>query len=127
MQTLASTTEYELRACALRCTAPNTRNRQTFPATALAAQPEIDVVTQLLTMRLGLHSTLLAARIDLADGLDSAAVDAMSVRLKESIRSAWPHVDQVFLPGRHAGRHRRSAGRTPLPGLARPGDRRPWR
>ncbi|MFF7244719.1 cation diffusion facilitator family transporter [Embleya sp. NPDC008237] len=69
----------------------------------LDAQPEIDVVTQLLTMRLGLHSTLLAARIDLADGLDSEAVEVMSVRLKRSIGERWPHVDQVFLDVTRAG------------------------
>ncbi|MDI2124682.1 cation diffusion facilitator family transporter [Yinghuangia seranimata] len=77
----------------------------------LEEQPEIDVVTQLLTMRLGLHSTLLAARVDLVDGLDSDDVEAMSQRLRESVAASWPHVDQVFLDATHAGSAERSAAR----------------
>ncbi|WP_436775304.1 cation diffusion facilitator family transporter [Yinghuangia sp. YIM S09857] len=77
----------------------------------LAEQPEVDVVTQLLTMRLGQHSALLAARIDLVDGLESTDVEAMSERLKETIRSTWPHVDQVFLDVTRAGAADRRAAR----------------
>ncbi|MCF2527282.1 cation diffusion facilitator family transporter [Yinghuangia soli] len=77
----------------------------------LSAQPEVDVVTQLLTMRLGLHSTLLAVRIDLTDGLDSAGVEAMSGRLKQGIRERWPHLDHVFLDITRAGAGDRRAAR----------------
>ncbi|MFF0740026.1 cation diffusion facilitator family transporter [Streptomyces sp. NPDC004111] len=63
----------------------------------LAAQPEIDQVASLLTMRLGLESTLVAARIDLVPGLDSERVELVSERIKRTIRKTWPEADQVFL------------------------------
>ncbi|MGW9212883.1 cation diffusion facilitator family transporter [Embleya sp. NPDC055664] len=75
----------------------------------LAEQPEIDVVTQVLTMRMGRHSTLLAARIDLVDGLDSTEVEDMSERLKHTIRESWPTVDQIFLDITRAGTADRQA------------------
>jgi cation diffusion facilitator family transporter len=63
----------------------------------LNEQPEIDRVASLLTMRLGLDSTLVAARIDLKPGLDSERVELVSERIKRSIRTTWPEADQVFL------------------------------
>lgn len=63
----------------------------------LDAQPEIDTVTELLTMRLGLDSTLVAARVDLHGGLDSEDVELVSVRIREEMREKWPAVDHVFL------------------------------
>lgn len=63
----------------------------------LGSQPEIDRVAELLTMRLGLESTLVAARIDLMPGLDSERVELVSERIKRHIRKTWPEADQVFL------------------------------
>ncbi|MEU7046198.1 cation diffusion facilitator family transporter [Streptomyces varsoviensis] len=63
----------------------------------LDAQPEIDSVATLLTMRLGLDSTLVAARIDLVPGLDSEDVETVSERIKRSVAQTWPQADQVFL------------------------------
>ncbi len=63
----------------------------------LSAQPEIDNVADLLTMRLGPDSTLVAARVDLAPGLDSEEIELICMRIKRSIRSVWPEVDHVFL------------------------------
>lgn len=63
----------------------------------LEAQPEIDNVASLLTMKLGLDSTLVAARIDLEPGLDSEAVELVSVRIKKSVTGTWPQADHVFL------------------------------
>ncbi|GAA3486614.1 MULTISPECIES: cation diffusion facilitator family transporter [Streptomyces] len=63
----------------------------------LDEQPEIDRVAALLTMRLGLESTLVAARIDLMPGLDSERVELVSERIKSHIRKTWPEADQVFL------------------------------
>lgn len=60
-------------------------------------QPEIHNVAALLTMRLGLDSTLVAARVDLTPGIDSEEVELICVRIKRSIRAAWPQADQVFL------------------------------
>ncbi len=63
----------------------------------LDEQPEIDQVASLLTMRLGLDSTLIAARIDLKPGLDSEDVELVSERIKAAVVEAWPEADQVFL------------------------------
>lgn len=76
----------------------------------LEAQPEIDTVEALLTMRLGLDSTLVAARVDLVPGLDSEEVEEVAVRIKASIAHVVPEADQIFLdvtektgPGERAG------------------------
>ncbi|WP_369688938.1 cation diffusion facilitator family transporter [Streptomyces sp. Wb2n-11] len=63
----------------------------------VGAQPEIDNVAELLTMRLGLDSLLVAARVDLTPGLDSEEVELACVRIKRSVRKTWPQADQVFL------------------------------
>ncbi|MCC5033746.1 cation diffusion facilitator family transporter [Streptomyces sp. WAC 00631] len=65
--------------------------------TFLDEQPEIDTVTVLLTMRLGMDSTLVAGRVDLIGGLDSEEVEEVSERIKNAMESAWPLVDQIFL------------------------------
>ncbi|WP_457755451.1 cation diffusion facilitator family transporter [Streptomyces scabiei] len=76
----------------------------------LAAQPEIDSVEALLTMQLGLDSTLVAARVDLVPGLDSEEVELVAVRIKGSIAHLVPGADRIFLdvtektgPGERAG------------------------
>jgi cation diffusion facilitator family transporter len=66
-------------------------------AAMLAEQPEVDTVEELLTMRLGLGSTLVAARIDLVGGMDSEHVEEVSVRIRRALHERWPAVDQVFL------------------------------
>ncbi|MCD0483807.1 cation diffusion facilitator family transporter [Streptacidiphilus sp. ASG 303] len=63
----------------------------------LDAQPEIDTVTQLLTMQLGMDSALLAARVDLRAGLDSEQVEEVAVRIKRELREQCPGFEQVFL------------------------------
>ncbi len=63
----------------------------------LTERPEIDTVTRLLTMQLGPDSALLAARMDLVDGLDSSGVERLCVELRQRIRSVCPDFDQVFL------------------------------
>lgn len=63
----------------------------------LDAQPEIDNVAALLTMRLGLDSTLVAARGDLAPGFDSEEVELVCVRIKRLVAQAWPQAEHVFL------------------------------
>ncbi|MFG3281474.1 cation diffusion facilitator family transporter [Streptomyces sp. NPDC048111] len=80
----------------------------------LDEQPEIDNVASLLTMRLGMDSTLIAARIDLRPGLDSEDVELVSERIKGAIAKAWPEADQVFLditdaPPHTAAEHRSHA------------------
>lgn len=63
----------------------------------LTCQPGIDNVAALFTMGLGLDSVLVAARVDLAPGIDSEEVEQVSVRLKGSIARSWPEAEHVFL------------------------------
>ncbi|WP_426567678.1 cation diffusion facilitator family transporter [Streptomyces canus] len=74
----------------------------------LAAQPEIDSVEALFTMKTGIDSVLVAARVDLVPGLDSERVEEVAVRIKRSIAGAVPAAQQVFLdvtdrPAQEAG------------------------
>ncbi|MCF6522642.1 cation diffusion facilitator family transporter [Streptomyces sp. JJ36] len=69
----------------------------------LERQPEIDAITDLLTMRIGQHSALLAARVDLVPGTDSEDVEEAAVRIKQEITRHWPDVDNVFLDITEAG------------------------
>ncbi|MFF9817347.1 cation diffusion facilitator family transporter [Streptomyces sp. NPDC014006] len=63
----------------------------------LAGQPEIDSVEALFSMKTGLDSALVAARIDLVPGLDSERVEEVAVRIKRSIADAVPEAAQIFL------------------------------
>jgi cation diffusion facilitator family transporter len=63
----------------------------------LTRQPEIDTVTALLTMRLGVDSVLLAARVDLTGGIDSETVEVAAVRIKRTLAEEFPELEQVFL------------------------------
>lgn len=60
-------------------------------------QAEIDSVETLLTMRLGLDSILVAARVDLAPGIDSEEIERVSVRIRRTMSRRWPQADHVFL------------------------------
>ncbi|MFJ3669317.1 cation diffusion facilitator family transporter [Streptomyces sp. NPDC090106] len=63
----------------------------------LDAQPEIDSVEALFTMRTGLESALVAARVDLVPGMESEHVEEVAVRIKRSIGQTFPEGDQIFL------------------------------
>ncbi|MFF3561975.1 cation diffusion facilitator family transporter [Streptomyces sp. NPDC002574] len=63
----------------------------------LTRQPEIDTVTALLTMRLGVDSVLLAVRVDLTEGIDSETVEEAAVRIKSTLAEEFPELDQIFL------------------------------
>lgn len=63
----------------------------------LRAQPEIDSVEALFTMKTGVDSALVAARVDLMPGLDSERVEEVAVRIKRSIARSVPEADQIFL------------------------------
>lgn len=63
----------------------------------LGSQNEIDKVAALLTMRLGMDSALVAARVDLVPGLDSEEVELVCVRLKRRITTEWPQAIHVYL------------------------------
>ncbi|MEV4338991.1 cation diffusion facilitator family transporter [Streptomyces sp. NPDC049590] len=80
----------------------------------LRAQPEIDSVEALFTMKLGLDSTLVAARVDLVPGLDSERVEKVADRIKRSLTRTFPDAGQVFLDvtDRRAGGTRESPAAT---------------
>ncbi|MGW0209563.1 cation diffusion facilitator family transporter [Streptomyces sp. NPDC003233] len=80
----------------------------------LRAQPEIDSVEALFTMKTGLYSTLVAARIDLVPGLDSERVEEVAVRIKRSLARTFPEAGQIFLDvtDRPAGEARESPAAT---------------
>jgi divalent metal cation (Fe/Co/Zn/Cd) transporter len=63
----------------------------------LAGQPASDAVIELLTMRLGTDSTLLAARVDLRPGIGSETVEQVCIRVKRELREYWPAFGHVFL------------------------------
>jgi cation diffusion facilitator family transporter len=57
----------------------------------------VDSVRELLTMYVGPESLLVAARIDLADGLSASDVETLADEIDRDLRSAVPTVDEVFL------------------------------
>ena len=64
---------------------------------ALLEPEEVEDVIELLTMYTGPRSLLVAARIDLADGIESSRVEELSSELASRLRDAESDVDQVFL------------------------------
>lgn len=68
----------------------------------LASFPEVDAVVELLTMQLGPSDLLVAVRLDLADGLDSDAVEAVSARIDAQLQEHYPAVTHVFLDATRA-------------------------
>jgi cation diffusion facilitator family transporter len=89
----------------------------------LDAQPEIDSVEALLTMKMGLDSTLVAARVDLVPGLDSEEVEDVAVRIKRSVARLVPEADQIFLDVTDARAAREAAGRSATESPAATGER----
>ncbi|WP_328420165.1 cation diffusion facilitator family transporter [Streptomyces sp. NBC_00443] len=63
----------------------------------LAALPVIDSVEALLTIKTGLETALVAARVDLVPGIDSEQVEEVAVRIKWSIARTVAEADQIFL------------------------------
>ncbi|MGW0598650.1 cation diffusion facilitator family transporter [Streptomyces sp. NPDC002776] len=63
----------------------------------LCEQPEIDSVEALFTMKTGLESALVAARVDLVPGLDSEEVEQVAVRIKRAVGEGVPEAEQIFL------------------------------
>ncbi len=82
---------------------------------AMLREPGVRDVLELLTIYLGPESLLVAARLDLEDGISAGEVERVSSRIERELRAAVPEVDQVFLdatPGRAAGS---PGGAAPLP------------
>jgi cation diffusion facilitator family transporter len=63
----------------------------------LAEHDGVDAVVELRTMALGPNALLVAARLDLADGLDSDQIERLAAELEEKLREAVPEVAEVFI------------------------------
>jgi cation diffusion facilitator family transporter len=63
----------------------------------LEARPEVDRLLEVLTMALAPDRLLVAARIDLADGLSTSEVERASSAIDRELRERVPGVWQVFL------------------------------
>jgi cation diffusion facilitator family transporter len=81
---------------------------------AIEGHPRVDGLLELLTMALGPSSLLVAARVDLGQGLDGDAAEQMADEIDDAVRREVPSVTQLFLdptPPRASSRsvHRRQA------------------
>jgi cation diffusion facilitator family transporter len=63
----------------------------------LESHPAVDHVLELLTMALAPDRLLVAARVDLADGLTAAEIEQASTEIERRLRERVPTVWQVFL------------------------------
>jgi cation diffusion facilitator family transporter len=77
----------------------------------LSEHPAVDDVIELLTMALGPATLLVAARLDLADGLDSDEIEATAAELESALREAVPAIRYVFLDP--TSRHERPLATAP--------------
>jgi cation diffusion facilitator family transporter len=67
----------------------------------LRRHPEVDDVIELMTMAMGPDSLLVAARLDLADGLGSDDIERLASELDREIREAVPAAAHVFIDPTH--------------------------
>jgi cation diffusion facilitator family transporter len=63
----------------------------------LAAQPEVEVVVDLLTMLTGTDQVLLCARLDFNDDVSVGELEQACVRIDAELRGEFPDLDEVFL------------------------------
>jgi cation diffusion facilitator family transporter len=75
----------------------------------LESRPEVDRLLEVLTMALAPDRLLVAARIDLADGLSTAEVERASSAIDHELRERVPGVWQVFLDATPRGEVARAA------------------
>jgi cation diffusion facilitator family transporter len=66
-------------------------------ADRLRAQPEVEVLVDLLTMVLGTDSVLVCARLDFIDDLTSADLERACVRIAAELQEEFGDIDEVFL------------------------------
>jgi cation diffusion facilitator family transporter len=59
--------------------------------------PEVNAVTQLLTMHLGPEVVILAMKIDFRSGLDAAAIEDVTNRIEALIRADLPQMRKIFI------------------------------
>ena len=64
---------------------------------AIKRHPEVVEVLELKTMYVGPESLVVAARVDLDDGLDAGRVEELATQIDRELREAVPTVREVFL------------------------------
>lgn len=72
----------------------------------LERHPEVERITELLTMQLGYNSVLVTGRIDIRNHLDANQVEEMLERLGRDIKQAVPAVHNIYLEPRADGSKR---------------------
>ena len=77
----------------------------------LDEEPGIDEVLDVRSMRIGTDDVLIAARVDLGDNLDSAAIHQLTEHVDHKLRTELPEVSIVFIdprrrPNQDIGTHR---------------------
>ncbi|MFP5346240.1 MAG: cation diffusion facilitator family transporter [Actinomycetes bacterium] len=63
----------------------------------LRAQPSVDALVDLLTIRLGTDQVLVCARLDFRGGLASAEIEDAALEMDSGMRTEFPDVFEVFL------------------------------
>jgi cation diffusion facilitator family transporter len=64
---------------------------------AIESHDEVEDVAELLTMAVGPESLLVAARVDLKDGVEAGQIERLSSTLRKELPEVVPSVTQVFL------------------------------
>jgi divalent metal cation (Fe/Co/Zn/Cd) transporter len=82
--------------------------------TILDDHPMVKEVVELLTRYLGAHEIMVAARVELAEDLDSAQIAGMSAEIDQRLRNANPEITQVFIDPTAAEEHPLQSQRTPM-------------
>ena len=76
----------------------------------LERHPDVVEVRELLTMALGPNALLVAARVDLDDGVDAGRIECAATELDEALREAVPDVTEVFIDATPGARMRSGSG-----------------
>ena len=72
------------------------RDQSAIRAT-VEARDEVERLVDLRTMYVGPRSLLVAARVDLADGVDGHSIEQMAEEVEAELRRAVPDVSDVYL------------------------------
>lgn len=73
-----------------------TADRDAIRAT-LRANENVEVVNELLAVRMGAHQVLVMARLSVRDDLSGGEIERLLVRLREEVRRRHPEVMEAFL------------------------------
>lgn len=69
----------------------------------LLSEAAVKAVHDIVTMRLGTESTLVAARVDFDDALSGTEIQDVAGQVQRGLRAAFPNVERVFLDAEHVG------------------------